>query len=172
MNKKELIERINKLPCFEGPIAVTVTVNREWILKSIEQLDEPQKVKVPEFVNKYIQEAREYNWDLQDLLKYIDDEHDEKLSRWFYHDYNQETLALAWINGYEIEQEERYLVKMKGIRESDAYLNHDSDNKKWYFDNRINGNTVKSYHTREELESSGFSWVFDCPGIEVKEVVG
>ena len=42
MNKQELIERIDKLPYSEGPIAVTVTVNREWILKSIEQLDETQ----------------------------------------------------------------------------------------------------------------------------------
>lgn len=36
MNKQELIERIDKLPYFEGPIADMVTVNREWILKSIE----------------------------------------------------------------------------------------------------------------------------------------
>lgn len=34
MNKKELIERIEKLPYCEGPIADTVTVNREWILES------------------------------------------------------------------------------------------------------------------------------------------
>lgn len=169
MNKEELIKRIDELPYFEGPIADTVAVNREWILKSIEQLDEPQEVEVPEVVNQYIQEAREYNWNLQDLLKYIDDEYDEELSRWFYHGCNQETLALAWINGYKIEQK-RYLVRMKGIRENDAYLNHDSDNEKWYFDNRINGDAVKSYHTREKLERAGFGWVFDCPGIEIKEV--
>jgi hypothetical protein len=26
-------------------------------------------------------------------------------------------------------------------------------------------------HTRKELEANGFDWVFDCPGVEVKEVV-
>ena len=25
-------------------------------------------------------------------------------------------------------------------------------------------------HTRKELEDAGFGWVFDCEGIEVKEV--
>lgn len=28
------------------------------------------------------------------------------------------------------------------------------------------------YHTKEELENAGFSWVFNCPGIEVEEVEG
>lgn len=54
MNKQELIKRINKLPCFEGPIVCTVTVNRDWLLSSIEQLDEPQKPAVPQFVADYI----------------------------------------------------------------------------------------------------------------------
>lgn len=25
-------------------------------------------------------------------------------------------------------------------------------------------------HTRKELESNGFGWVFDCEGIEIEEV--
>ena len=29
----------------------------------IKNLDEPQPVKVPQCVHKYIQEAKEYNWD-------------------------------------------------------------------------------------------------------------
>ena len=36
MNKQELIKFIGKLPFSNGPIADTVTVNREWILNSIE----------------------------------------------------------------------------------------------------------------------------------------
>lgn len=169
MNKEELIKEIKELKYHNA--SKRSWIDQELVLGLIDQLDKPQEVKVPEVVNKYIQEARECNWDLQDLLKYIDDEYDEELSRWFYHDCNQETLALAWINGYEIEQK-RYLVKMKGIRESDAYLNYNYQDKEWYFDNQINGDTVKTYHTREKLESAGFGWVFDCPGIEVKRTVG
>lgn len=69
MNKQELIERIENLPCFEGPIACTVTVNREWILNSIEQLDEPQKATVPQFVADLIKYAKEHDWDLEDTSK-------------------------------------------------------------------------------------------------------
>ena len=38
MNKQELIKRIEVLPYTEGPIADTITINRNWILESIEQL--------------------------------------------------------------------------------------------------------------------------------------
>lgn len=169
MNKQELIERVNELTIVSKQILNVKLVDQYDVIKLIEQLDEPQEVKVPKFVSDYIREAIEYNWDLQDLLKYVDDEDSEKLKEWFYDEYNQKTLALAWIYGYDIE-EKRYLVKMKGIKESDAYLNCDYQDKKWYFDNRINGNTVETYHTREQLESAGFGWVFDCPGVEVKEV--
>lgn len=53
MNKQELIKRIEVLPYAKGPIADTVTVNREWILKSIEQLDELQKPVVKRFVAEW-----------------------------------------------------------------------------------------------------------------------
>ena len=45
MNKQELRKRIEVLPYAEGPIADTITINRNWILESIEQLDEPKKSK-------------------------------------------------------------------------------------------------------------------------------
>lgn len=42
MNKQELIKRIEDLPYTEGPIADTIEINRNWILKSIEQLAESE----------------------------------------------------------------------------------------------------------------------------------
>lgn len=168
MNKEELIEKYkNEYLEFCDSHSARV-FHSFW--DDLKKLDEPRKIKVPEIVNQYIQDAREYNWDLQDLLKYIDDEYNEELSRWFYHDCNQETLALAWINGYEIEQEERYLVKIKGITEGGAYLNCEHISNKWYFNNRINGDNIKTHHTRKELEEAGFGWMFNCPVIEIKEV--
>lgn len=125
MNKQELIKHIEDLPYTEGPIADTITINRNWILESIKQLDESEKVKVPQCVHKYIQEAKEYNWDLQDLMKSIDDEDSEKLQRWFYHECNQETLARAWLDGYEVEEEKRYLVKVKGVCGNHETLNRE-----------------------------------------------
>lgn len=134
------------------------------------QLDEPEKVKVPQCVHKYIQEAKEYNWDLQDLMKSIDDEDSEDLQRWFYHECNQETLARAWLDGYEVEEEKRYLVKVKGMSRINGCLAYNKELDTWYFGISGNSKNHSTNHTRKQLEEAGFGWVFDCPGIEVEEV--
>ena len=134
------------------------------------QLDEPQPVKVPQCVHKYIQEAKEYNWDLQDLMKSIDDEDSEDLQRWFYHECNQETLARAWLDGYEVEEEKRYLVKVKGMSRINGCLAYNKELDTWYFGISGNSKNHSTNHTRKQLEEAGFGWVFDCPGIEIEEV--
>ena len=83
---------------------------------------------------------------------------------------NQELFARAWIDGYTVEKERRYLVKMKGISVDSDYLNYDSIDDEWYLASDINGCNVRTHHTRKELEEAGFGWVFDCPGIEIDEV--
>lgn len=63
---------------------------------------------------------------------------------------NQETFARAWLDGYDVEQEKRYQIKMK--------------NEEYY------RTIVTGDYTRKELEDAGFGWVFDCEGVEVQEV--
>lgn len=171
MNKQELIKRISELPCFEGPIACTVTVNREWILNSIEQLDQPQKVKIPKFVAECIEYAQASDWDLEDVFQSIANELDtSEISVWFYSkSENMDTLASAWLYGYEIEKK-RYLVKIIGITNYNSYLNYHKEENKWTIESSMDTDTIRTKHTRKELEKSGFGWVFNCPGIEVKEV--
>ena len=111
MNKQELIDYCNDLKESKSRFINCIDVDR--IIGTIKQLDEPEKVKVPQYVHKYIQEAKEYNWDLQDLMKSIDGEDSEELQRWFYHECNQETLARAWLDGYEVEKEKRYEVILR-----------------------------------------------------------
>ena len=159
MNKQELIKRIKELPCFEGPIACTVTVNREWLLQSIEQLDEPQKVTVPQFVADFITEQKK----LGHTLSYsIDACMSDRVAEWYWD--NSELFARAWLDGYEFEQEKRYEVKLKN---TDDYLVK-TNNDDYRFYNNIY--ITRRKHTREEIEKSGFGWVFDCPGMVVKEV--
>ena len=79
---------------------------------------------------------------------------------------NQELFARAWLDGYEVEQEKRYEVKLKN---TDDYLVK-TNNDDYHFYNNIY--TTRRKHTREEIEKSGFGWVFDCPGIEIEEVKG
>jgi len=62
MKKPELIKRIEVLPYTEGPIADTITINRNWILESIEQLDEPEMGhadEAPRYVKNILARLRE-----------------------------------------------------------------------------------------------------------------
>ena len=168
MNKKELTRKLMKR--MEDFGYFPTFTNVKTFIKEYEKLakPEPQKPVVPEFVHKYIREAKECSWDFQDLFKYIDDEDSEKLQKWFYHECNQETLAIAWINGYEIEEEKRYTVKIKGhIYEN--ILVYGFGVQKYFFSSSF-GTNKRGEHTRKELENDGFGWVFDCPGIYVEEV--
>lgn len=159
MNKQELIDYCNVLKESKSRFINCIDVDR--IIDTIKQLDEPEKVKVPQCVHKYIQEAKEYNWDLQDLMKSIDDEDSKDLQRWFYHECNQETLARAWLDGYEVEKEKRYFVKVKATKH---YISKYGTGKIFF------SLAYKESFTKKELEEAGFGWVFDCPGIEIEEV--
>ena len=169
MNNQELFERIENMPYESGILMDFVKINRGWLLKTIKQL-EPEKVTIPQCAHEYIQKAKECSWDLQDLLKYISDEDIKELQRWFYHECNQETLAKAWIYGYEVEKEKRYLVKLKNIDTNSAYLKHQLQNNHWYWGSLTECGAFSPYHTKKELEAAGFGWVFDCEGVEIEEL--
>ena len=62
MRKQELIKRIEDLPYTEGPIADTIEINRNWILKSIEQLAESETGhadEAPRYVKNILARLRE-----------------------------------------------------------------------------------------------------------------
>lgn len=72
--------------------------------------------------------------------------------------------------GYEVEKEPRYTVRIKGIDGYSKYLNRDTKTQSWLFASETELERFRAHHTRKELEEAGFEWVFDCPGVEVKEV--
>lgn len=81
---------------------------------------------------------------------------------------NQEAFALAWINGYEVDKEKKYLVKIKGdIQEN--ILVYGYGVKRYFFSSYMYGNR-RTYHTKDELTKGGFEWVLSCEGVEVEEV--
>ena len=123
------------------------------------QLDEPQKVKVPQFVADWITHSKNIGSSLFGAMSIF--EENFEIKKWMQWAENQETFALAWIFGYEVEEEKRYLVKIKAT--------------KHYFDKDGNGRVYfslayKSHFTKKQLEEADFGWVFDCPGIEIEEV--
>ena len=83
---------------------------------------------------------------------------------------NTDTFALAWINGYEVEKEKRYLVKVKGVNDYGCYLNKGLLSKEYFWESKAEIGGCRTKHTRKQLEDDNFGWVFDCPGIEIEEV--
>lgn len=79
-------------------------------------------------------------------------------------------FAMAWVNGYIVEGEPKYTVRIKGIDGYSKYLNRDTNTQQWLFASKTELERFRAHHTRKELEDADFGWVFNCPGVEVKEV--
>ena len=164
MNKQELIEKYKKLEgVWDAPGAETA---RQIFLQDLEQLDEPQPVKVPQFVADWIEECKAKGKSLLRALLYTP----EKVNSWVDNSDNQELFARAWLDGYEVEKEKRYLVKIKGVNEECECLVFGELSNTWKLRSIGSFGELKKHHTRKELEEAGFGWVFDCEGIEIEEV--
>jgi len=167
MNKQELIERIEGLKNLFGNKVECIEIDA--VIELVSKLDEPQKVAIPQFVADYIEFKKANNFHVYGAMRVIEDHYDKRVPEWFYEG-NIEKFCLAWILGYEVEEEKRYLVKVKGVCGNHETLNCEKHSKKWLFSDREENSLYKTKHTRKELEDAGFSWVFDCPGVEVEEV--
>lgn len=167
MNKQELIDYCNAIKENKSQIINCIDVNE--IIKKIEQLDEPQKITIPQVGADWIEWTKNQGLDLQDAMNLISGEENERLLRWFYNESNQETFARAWLDGYTVEKEPKYTVKIKGKIEENLLV-YGWGVKRYFFARTCNDSSKRGKHTRKELEEDGFGWVFDCPGIEIKEV--
>ena len=161
MNKQELIDYCNAIKENKSQIINCIDVNE--IIKKIEQLDEPQKITIPQVAADWIEWTKNQGLDLQDAMNLISGEENEKLLRWFYNESNQETFARAWLDGYEVEKEKRYTVKMRATKQPLFYNN-------MYEKTFFSLGDLATRFTRKQLEGLGLGWVFDCPGIEIEEV--
>ena len=131
---------------------------------------EREKVVVTQSVANYIEYTKVNEWDLLEAMDDIAYEDDKDLRKWFNN--NTENFALAWINGYTVEEEKekRYSVKIKGEIEENLLVYGLGINR--YFFARIYDSSKRNEHTRKELEEAGFGEVFNSQLFEVKEVEG
>lgn len=168
MNKQELIDYCNAIKENKSQIINCIDVN--GIIKKIEQLDEPQKVTVPQFVADWIEECKNDDFHLFGAMEGISS-NQKKLDYWFREDDNMELFARAWLDGYEVEEEKRYYVRLKGMESGDFnYLNFIKFQHAWVLSSIKLDKKFRTEHTKKQLEEAGFGWVFDCEGIEVEEV--
>lgn len=168
MNVKELIE---KYKSYEGKWnAKRAELARQIFLEDLKQLDEPRKVKVKQFVADWYEENKDdFEGNLYRCTHNIPLTFDgaklNEFERWFLNASTKpfQTLVNMHQFGYEVDEEKRYLVKIKA---SGQYImNNPDENAVFFYSSR-----AYSKLTRKELEEAGFGWVFDCPGIEIEEV--
>ena len=142
-----------------------------WVGNQLKDADkirqELNKVALPNFMDDWIFKCQLLNnFSLSDALnsKIINlyAKNGELVMKWLKDKKNQELFARAWIDDYEPEKELKYRVKLKNTND---YLN-ETEIGFHFYNNWENNKTF----TRTELEYSDFSWVLDCPGIEMEEV--
>ena len=173
MKVQRLIEKYKKL---EGVWdAEGAESARKIFLADLKQLDEPQPVKVPQFVADWIEVCKAhltsslYTAMNPNFMKENNQSFD--LILWIKKTSNQDLFVRAWLDGYEVEEEKRYYVRFKGMESDDFnYLNFIKFQKAWVLSSLKIDNKFRTAHTRKELEEAGFGWVFDCPGIKIEEV--
>jgi hypothetical protein len=173
MNKQELIEAVIELPV--DCSGSRPKIDKLTTLELIKLLKEPEKVQIPKFVANWIRKCKTFksfavslSFALQPSVWEANGLSDESIE-WLANAENQEIFARAWLDGYDVEKEKRYLVKLKGVFKGYEYLNF-KFGRAWTFSNEEENEEYRTHHTKKELEESGFGWVFDCPGIEIEEV--
>lgn len=139
----------------------------KWVGNQLKDADkirqELNKPVIPQFMAEIIEYYKGQNATLYDALR--EKNFNKQYNEWLMNEqdaYNK--VARAWLDGYEVEKEKRYVVTLKNGQP----LVKSQSGSTLYFSQDITTGNYKV--TRKELEEAGFGWVFDCPGIEVEEV--
>lgn len=158
MNKQELIESISHLPSdCNRPRPM---IDKLTTLELIKLLDETQEVEIPMFVADFITEQKK----LSHTLSYsIDACMSDRVAEWYWD--NSELFVRAWLDGYTVEEEKQYEVILCNGQSLKTVYRQGEDRLDF---EKVYGDLER--FTRKQLEEAGFGWVFDCPGIGIKEV--
>lgn len=172
MNKQELIKKYeDEFSSIGMNLSTAIKFKELWI--DILELDEPQKVTVPQFVADWIEYCKKHNFTLfgcldpvngfESLADEIFEGDIRKCIRWCRKESNN--FARAWLDGYTVEKEKRYEVILCNGQSLKTVYRQGEDRLDF---EKVYGDLER--FTRKQLEKAGFGWVFDCEGIEVKEV--
>lgn len=168
MNKQELIEKYEYLnhDCFRR-------VDTSEVLRDLKQLDEPQKVVVPQFVADWYEEHKDnLEFNIFDYVYQFDQNAGFDFKDWF-DDFNTkpiQTLVNMHQFGYEVEKEKRYYIRLKIDDENYNYLNYIKHLSAWCLAEIKKDKKFRTEHTRKQLEEAGFGEVFNSTLFEVEEV--
>ena len=163
MNKDEAVQKLSKVARIS--VAYAEDLYDSFFPKPV----------VPQYVSDWYEEIKDnFGYDLVESINSIpvpiDGEELSDFEKWLLDDEQAlTTLVNMHQFGYEVEEEIKYRVKLKGISEINRYLNQE-DGEEFLFADSGETEDFRTKFTRKELEDANFGWVFDCPGVEVKEV--
>ncbi|ELB7534008.1 DUF1642 domain-containing protein [Listeria monocytogenes] len=87
-----------------------------WFFRKLEdvvKVKEPELIAVPRFAADWIKHCKQREYDLACLLDYEDSDMSAEMYEWLISSAdNQELLARAWLDGYEVEKEPLYWVRL------------------------------------------------------------
>lgn len=121
---KNILARLRELPLHDREVWLKVIISefkqdfsrakwREGYEQGkVEGMVERDKVTIPQFIADWIEEKRDQGRKLAQML--LQASLNEQYGRWVVD--NQDTFARAWLDGYEVEKEKRYLVKIKATK--------------------------------------------------------
>ena len=174
MNKDEAVQKLSKVArisisyaedlydsFFEKPVVPKFVA--DWY---------EEKPVVPKFVADWYEENKEdFDYEIWNYIVEWDDQNYDDFKKWFNREDKRFRILVNMHQfGYEVEKEPRYTVRIKGVDGYATHLNQNLDNHEWFFASNDDIKGYRTKHTRKELESNGFGWVFNCEGVEVKEV--
>lgn len=154
-----------------------------WVGNQLKDADkirqELNKPVIPQFVAEIIEYYKGQNATLYDALR--EKNFNKQYNEWLMNEqdaYNK--VARAWLDGYIVEKEKKYEIKLLNRNGGDLYLVNQNANladKYGHFSPVVLLFTKSTFFsekcyklTKKEVVSNGFGWVFDCEGIEVEEV--
>ncbi|EHP6530301.1 DUF1642 domain-containing protein [Listeria monocytogenes] len=171
-NNELIIGTIKRVNNNVGWVDLKVS-DSSWFFRKLEdvvKVKEPELIAVPRFAADWISQCKQREYDLTCLLDYDYSDMSSDISSWLRSkDSNQELLARAWMDGYEVEKEPLYYVKF--IDHASAYLNVHYDNHKVV---GSNGETSE-YKTRfteaeiKTMDNGEAYWLLRKPVEEVTE---
>ena len=147
--------------------AQTINVNPKREVVDVDPY--PPKPAVPQFVADWYEKNKfDFEGKIWSLIISINDGmmDSDKFSKWFEDNYDSiQTLINMRQFGYKVKKEKRYTVSIpnNGSLVILASINN--------VIKLVDGN--KHSHgkfTKEEIESAGFGWVFNCSGVKIVEV--
>lgn len=159
-----LDEFLNELGSDYGTLKYKDGYEQGKLEGSMVPYEEPQKVTIPQFVAGWIEKIKGKG---EPLYYALDHTPPEEVDLWLCEDEKnrQEIFARAWLDGYEVEKEKQYEVLLCNGQSLKTVYRQGNDRLDF---EKVYGDLER--FTRRQLEDAGLGWVFDCPGIEIREV--